>query len=218
MTELQDENPARPRTVRVTYLGLVVAALVVIAAIFAILWGLGVIDLASLEENPINPGVGKRFTGLELKPLVGDLQPLSSADVEGQVVLLNFWGPWCPPCRLELPHVAALAKRFADRKDFRLAAIAYSFGGLPGDVQELRDDTVRALKELGLELSVYYDPDSAMIKAIAPLIDFQSFPTTVLLDRQGVIRAVWVGYRSGIENRIEQQVDKLLSEPADEQR
>jgi cytochrome c biogenesis protein CcmG/thiol:disulfide interchange protein DsbE len=218
MTQSQDKFPAQSGAAWVAYLAMVVAAVAIIAAIVAFLQGLGPPIAPSVEENPINPGVGKRFTGLKLKPLVGDLQPISSADVQGQVVLLNFWGPWCPPCRQELPHMAALAKRFADRMDFRLAAISYPPGGQPGDVQVLRDDTVRVLKELGLELSVYYDPDSASVIAIDPLIGFQGFPTSVLLDRQGVIRAVWVGYRSGIEDEIEQQVDKLLSEPADEQK
>jgi hypothetical protein len=38
------------------------------------------------------------------------------------------------------------------------------------------------------------------------------YPTTVLLDRAGIIRALWIGYESGYENQMEQLVSQLLAE------
>ena len=217
MTQSQDTGPPTSGSTRNPYLALVIVAIIIVV-VGALIWGLLQSAGPSLEEKPPTPGVGKRFTGLELQPLTGDVPPLSSADVQGQVVLLNFWGPWCPPCRRELPHVAELAKRFADREDFRLAAISYPPGGQPGDVRLLREDTANLLDALGLRLPTYYDSDNVTLTAIEPIISFRGFPTTVLLDRQGMIRAVWVGYVPGTEDDIEQHIGKLLSEPAGEQK
>ena len=44
------------------------------------------------------------------------------------------------------------------------------------------------------------------------LIEFEGYPTTLLLDRRGVIRAVWVGYRPGLETEMERHISMLLEE------
>jgi thiol-disulfide isomerase/thioredoxin len=157
-------------------------------------------------------GIGRQLTFLQLKPLTGDPPPLSLSDLQGHVTLLNFWGTWCPPCRTELPHMAELRRRFAGQTAFRLVAISYPPFGQPGDLQLLGDKTASLLKQLNLDLPTYCDPDSKTLEALAPIIDFSAFPTTVLLDRHGAIRAVWVGYGPGVEADIEGQVDVLLNE------
>ncbi len=156
-------------------------------------------------------GVGQRLSYLELEPLTGNPPQLSSADLQGRVLLLNFWGTWCPPCRAELPHMAALWQKYADRNDFRLAAISYPIGG-DIDVPSLRDATSALLRRLTIDLPTYYDPDARSLTAVDRAIGFEGFPTNVLVDRHGVIRAIWEGYAPGVEQEIEKRVDKLLDE------
>ena len=46
---------------------------------------------------------------------------ISLADLKGQVVLLNFWATWCPPCRTSIPHINKLYKTYKtaiDKRDF----------------------------------------------------------------------------------------------------
>ena len=64
------------------------------------------------------PGIGVPLAELRLQPLSGDGPPVSLADLRGSVVLLNFWGTWCPPCLRELPHIATNLQEPPGRRRF----------------------------------------------------------------------------------------------------
>ena len=85
-------------------------------------------------------------------------------------------------------------------------------GGQGDDRQSLREDTEELLKRLNLDLPTYCDPGSKTLSAVDQLIGFSGYPTSVLLDRHGVVRDVWVGYRPGVETEMERRVDEVLSE------
>ena len=202
--------PQQPRPARSgCFWDLALIGFIVLLSTTGPLWS----TLQFLLRGPEAPaGVGRPLPLLELTPLTGNPPQLASADLQGHVTLLNFWGPWCPPCREELPHIAKLRERFAGQEVFRLVAVSYPSGGRAGDPQSLRDDTNALLKRLGLDLPTHYDPGNVTLTAVDQMIGFQGFPTTLLLDRHGAIRAIWSGYRPGTETEIETYVDKVLSE------
>ena len=68
------------------------------------------------------------------------------------------------------------------------------------------------LKELRLDLPAYYDPQSATRTAVDRLTREEDYPLTVLLDRRGVLRAVWVGYWPGAETEMERYIGMVLEE------
>jgi thiol-disulfide isomerase/thioredoxin len=142
--------------------------------------------------------------------LTGNVALLSTSDLQNHVTLLNFWGTWCPPCREELPHMAELRRRFAGQEAFRLVAISYPPGGQGDDLESLREETTALLKRLDLDLPTYCDPGSKTLAAAGQVVDVQYFPTTLLLDRHGVIRAIWVGYEPGTEKQMEENIEKAL--------
>jgi cytochrome c biogenesis protein CcmG, thiol:disulfide interchange protein DsbE len=219
------EQPRQPLTMMTC-----LVSILVLTAIVAALWGFWlfftrVVAPRIPQRFVPNPettyrGIGDQLRFLELEPLTGNPPRLSVADLQNRVVLLNFWGTWCRPCRDELPHVAALRQRFAGQAAFRLVAISYPPLGQGDDLQSLREETTALLKRLSLDLPTYWDPDNMTRTAVDQLIpdaveEFSSvalFPLTVLLDRQGAIRAIWLGYRPGVETEIERYVDKVLSE------
>ncbi len=156
---------------------------------------------------------GPRLAGLELEGLTGDAQNVVLEELSGQVVLLNFWGTWCPPCKAELPHIAAIERKYGDRADFRLLAVSCagdpSAENSPQDIEVLRQTTAEFLSARGIDMPTYADPGHRTRRAIG--FDY-SYPTTLLVDRQGVIRKKWVGYRPGTEKEMEQAVEQLLAE------
>lgn len=167
-------------------------------------------EIASNPEK--HQGVGQRLELLELMPLTGEARPAALDGLIGRVTLLNCWGTWCPPCRQELPHLAALMKRFEGHKEFQLLAVSYPAGGSPDDIDSLREETAATLKRLGVDIPTYCDPRLEVRNELDRMIGFDGFPTSVLIDRGGVIRAVWVGYWPGMETEVERQVGMLLEE------
>jgi len=167
------------------------------------------------SPNPeSHPAVGHPLAVLELKALVGTTEDVRLADVQGKVVLLNYWGPWCGPCREELPRLAAMAEKFRNRSDFRFLLVACPLNA-DSSLQSQRDDAAATLKELGVEWPCYADPTgvnrSALLTA-GPPGEQESFayPTTVVVDRHGVIRGVWIGAIPGQEKGIEDMLGRLL--------
>ena len=211
MADSQPTGQPRQRPFMKSLLFWVVALICAIGLIDLLNVGIG-IRMPVIRGPESHRGVGQTLAFLDLTPLTGNVASLSTSDLQNHVTLLNFWGTWCPPCREELPHMAGLRQRFAGQEAFRLAAISYPPGGQDGDAESLREETETLLKRLNLDLPTYSDPGDRTRAAVDQVVGFEGFPTTLLLDRHGVIRAVWVGYRPGVETEMERYVDKALSE------
>ncbi|HEV3338872.1 MAG TPA: TlpA disulfide reductase family protein [Pirellulales bacterium] len=159
-------------------------------------------------------GEGKKLVSLSLEPLTFAGDRLALDDLKGKVVVLNFWGPWCPPCRRELPHVAELASHYAGNSRCRVLAVSCGYGE-PDPVSslpELKEQTDEVLASMGLKLAVYADPDARTRGAVSEAVKFSGYPTTLVLDPQGVIRKVWTGYAEGDEQALAELVAALLEE------
>jgi thiol-disulfide isomerase/thioredoxin len=119
------------------------------------------------------------------------------ADRHGKVLLVDVWATWCPPCRMSLPEIAALQKKAGD--DYEVLAISVDKGGWKDIVPFLRENP-----QLGLRAAVPAGGDG-----LAPLGEIRYIPTTLVIDRQGRIRARWSGYRPG---QAEQALAQALKE------
>lgn len=116
----------------------------------------------------------------------------------GQVVMLNFWASWCGPCRVEMPLLDELYVRY-NPVGFQLYGI---------NVEADNSAAKQFIQSLGVSLPVLYDPDSTLSK----LYDVSAMPTTVLIDKQGEIRYVNRGYKTGDEEKYRQQIRELIKE------
>jgi thiol-disulfide isomerase/thioredoxin len=215
--DLMSSPSVQDRTMRTVLAAIAIMGAVVIYWLVAG-WLMPARKLPKPEDHSC---VGRPLPFLELRPLTGDGPPTALRDIQNHVTLLNFWGAWCRPCREELPHIAGLRQRYAGQEAFRLLAVSCPQGEQGDDVQSLQQETTLLLKQLKLDLPTYYDPDRASQYGLFNLLKHEAFPTTVLLDHRGVIRAVWVGYRPGVETEMERYIDNLLDEdskPPEEQR
>ncbi|HEX3869141.1 MAG TPA: TlpA disulfide reductase family protein [Pirellulales bacterium] len=175
---------------------LVVAGVVLVAVV---LW-----------NRPTNLGP---LPDVELQHLTGASKSVTLADVRGKVTILNFWGTWCPPCRDEFPHIVDLYRAFGDRPDFRLLAVSCD-GEHDDDVDALKHATSQFLHQQGTsDFPTYVDRARITREALARVGAFQGvYPTTLIVDRKGIIRGTWVGYRPGAEVAMHSLIGKLLAE------
>lgn len=181
-----------------------------------LLLGLGLYLRVELMSSRLerHKGLGAKLPALELQSLTGADQTLSLAELKGKVVLVNFWGTWCPPCRAELPQLARLCQDLQHEPDFRFLAVSCGSGG-PEDLQQLRDETQGFLEQESLDLPTWADADRTTRKAFHQVAELQGYPTTFILDRQGAIRAIWTGYSPGLTVVIKQHLTRLLHPQSD---
>ena len=105
---------------------------------------------------------------------------LSTAAFAGQIVVVNAWASWCPPCIEELPLLASAAESFAGR--------GVEFVGLNS-----MDDPIAAASLLGSSSYRSIDDRDGAILATIPGVPPRALPSTVILDRQGRIAVRIVG-------------------------
>jgi peroxiredoxin len=118
-------------------------------------------------------------------------------DLRGKVVILNFWGIWCPPCREEMPEFAALYRELAPRGVELLAVNT-------GDSAERVEAFVEREK---LPFPVVLDRGASDLYAVV------GFPTSYVLDRDGRIRYVSEGYSPHTVEELRLIVEHLLESP-----
>lgn len=134
-----------------------------------------------------SPQVGAQAPDFTLQTLQGET--LSISDLQGQVILVNFWATWCGPCRLEMPAIQA---RFESTE---LAVLAVNFDEPPEQVQAFVD-------ELGLSFTTLLDPGGE----IQLLYQVRGYPTTYFVDEEGTIKILHIGFMN------EDQLDGYLQE------
>lgn len=142
----------------------------------------GVVAPAPLADHP-----APDFT---LNNLDGTKVALS--DLKGQVLLINVWATWCPPCRVEMPTIQAAYEQYHDQ-GFTVAAV---------NLQEDPSAVATFMHEHQLTFSALLDPDGHVSRAYQAV----SLPSSFFVDRRGVIRAVYHGPmpRSIIAGTVEQ--------------
>lgn len=128
--------------------------------------------------------------------------------LEGRITLLNFWGTWCPPCRLELPGLARIAKRLEDEPAFQFVPVACG----AGDLAETAADTRAFLSERRLAIENWGFADPVARGIFSAAYGLEAFPTTYLIGPDAVVRRVWVGYRSSDEADVARSIVELLKE------
>lgn len=171
----------------------------------------GILFLAWLGTPRIEPAVGQTIAKLDLQPLVFTDQPFTEQDLTGKVTVLHFWGTWCPPCREEFPEFANIAQELAGNDEVQFVSVSSSQGP-EYDLDELRDKTERFLNRYGAKVPTYADPAGLSRVQVGMLMPDSSFayPSTLVLDRDGTIAGVWVGFSPGGMQEVLRKVKSLL--------
>ncbi|MEE4302420.1 MAG: TlpA disulfide reductase family protein [Pseudomonadales bacterium] len=149
-------------------------------------------------------------TAVQAEPKVGapapnftlpsqDGSPVSLADLRGEVVLLNFWATWCPPCRQEMPLLDQLHSRYSP--------LGFTLLGV--NVEQESELAKQFLaNEVPVSFPVLFDPE----ESVSELYGVPAMPTSVLIDRKGNVRYIHHGYRPGDEEAMQNAVRSIMRE------
>ncbi|MFH1093104.1 MAG: redoxin domain-containing protein [Candidatus Omnitrophota bacterium] len=141
--------------------------------------------------------VGSACPVFSLPDLFGEI--VHSDALRDKVVIINFWEHWCPPCEKELPLLESLFQSvFAE--EVQVLTIT-------SDAEQ----AMQVVEENSYSFPVLIDKEAKLAKQL----DVLSIPRTFVLDGQGVIRSVYIGYHEDIKTILTEQIN-LLSENEDE--
>jgi thiol-disulfide isomerase/thioredoxin len=145
------------------------------------------------------PGAGRLGERFELvaPDLAGREHDIGAE--QGKVRVVEFWASWCEPCRDAMPHLAELV---ADLGARGLSVYAVSF-------DEDRDQVSAFLERMAGAPPVLWDKGGDRWSA---RYEVTRLPTTVLVDRKGVVRAVQAGWTPAKARETRREVERLLGE------
>jgi cytochrome c biogenesis protein CcmG, thiol:disulfide interchange protein DsbE len=124
-------------------------------------------------------------------------QPFSLESLHGKVVLLDFWAPWCVPCRASFPFLDNLQQKH-DSEGFRVVGLT-----LEADLSAVS----AFLADVPVQFPIVHDPSEKSGGSFAVV----AMPTALLLDRQGMVVARFEGGGDAVHRKIEQAVVTLLA-------
>lgn len=150
-------------------------------------------------EKKVSPGIGVEVGQLapdfRIKNLKGGVTALSQH--RGKVVLINFWATWCEPCRAEMPSMEELYSNYS-RNDFEILAVSIDTIGEP---------PVRFfIEDFGFTFPVLMDEQFT----VNDHYQVRVVPTTILIDRKGVIARRVLGAKDWTEPDARLMIDRLV--------
>lgn len=169
--------------------------------------GICVLILVTTALHSLNAWAGefrayKEPIGVELALEDIDGHPYKLTDYRGQIVLVNFWATWCPPCIEEMPALERLRQRLADQ-GFEVLAV-----NMGDQEKSVRDFT----RQITVRFPVLLDPDGRAVREWRVF----ALPTSFLVNAQGLVThelsgtAEWDGSTATtlIETMIQRNVDE----------
>lgn len=140
----------------------------------------------------------KNVKAPEVKFMDSNNFPVSTSSMKGEVIFINFWATWCPPCIAEMPSIEALYQQFSHSDQINFLMV------------DADNDPIKAngfMKKKGFTFPVYYPTDQL------PQVYFAgSLPTTVIINKKGEIVYNHQGAADYNSEKMIDFVKKLMAE------
>lgn len=151
-------------------------------------------DARKIIENPRR---AREPFAPDFSIITPEAEHISLDDLKGKVVLLDFWGTWCPPCVASLPSLRELNKRYSKHETFVMLGISSD-----GDENKWSNFIVREK----MVWPQYLDRQRAVQRAFK----VNAFPTYIVPDHEGVIRFRSSGASFDKEAALSQAIEKQI--------
>jgi len=153
---------------------------------------LGLTSLAAAAEQQTLPALAKPFAATDFTLIGEDGRSYRLSDYRGQVVLINFWASWCPPCRFEMPSLERLWEKVKGKGIVILAV----------NVGENRDTIFEFMGQYPMSFPLPMDLDGKVVKAYP----VTGLPTSYIVSPQGQVTHRAVGSREWDDPRLIEQL------------
>jgi cytochrome c biogenesis protein CcmG, thiol:disulfide interchange protein DsbE len=192
----RDSDGAQPKA------GLSLGSIMLLAGIVAMF---AVLALQLSRQNQIQPMPGEtapEFTLTAFSQVSNDStiaapgETFTLADLRGQIVIVNFWGSWCAPCRTEAPDLQAIYEDYSDQ-----GVVLVGVNWL--DVER---EALAFIEEFGLT----YPNGPDVGERIANRYNIQGAPENFIINREGVVEEAVIG--SVDYDRLASILDRMLGQ------
>jgi len=181
---IPEEIQEQPRHIPI---GNYIAYALVLGLLALLGWG-----LVKANSAQVDSGMAPDFTLTSFKG-----ETLTLSDLRGQVVIINFWASWCPPCREEAPYLEATWRKY---KDQGVVFIGVGYA----------DTESKALAYIEeFDITYFNGPDIGT--RISQDYNMQGVPETFYVAKNGELRGVKIGPLFPPE--LDEKIDELLAEP-----
>lgn len=140
---------------------------------------------------------GETAPEFDLPSIYADKPAISTASLEGKTVYVDFWASWCAPCLTSLPLYNDMYHKYKDQ-GLEIVAI---------NVDNPIEDGLDFLIDTPLDFLIPADPDGEA----AELFEVIGMPTSYLIEPDGTVKLVHMGFRSGDIEIIEEAIQESLA-------
>jgi len=155
-------------------------------------------NVAQARRIIVNPNMGRETPAPDFTVPTLEGQMLSLSDLRGKIVLLDFWGTWCGPCRESVSTLQGIYGKYA--------ASGFQIVGISSDKDE------KAWKEFIQKNQMIWPEYLDISQRVEFLYEVHTFPTFVLLDGDGVVTWRQSGYGPSVRMDLSSHIEKLLHE------
>ncbi len=166
--------------------GSIMSSILLFSLLGLLAWG-----MSNNKRGQVDQGLAPDFS---ITSFEGETLTLS--ELRGQVVVINFWASWCPPCREEAPYLEQTWRKYQDK--------GVVFIGV--DYVDSKPEALAYIEEF--DITYFNGPDLRTI--ISQAYNMKGVPETFFIAKNGEIRHVHVGPL--VPPNLEMQIDQLLSE------
>ncbi|AYY14805.1 TlpA family protein disulfide reductase [Actinobacteria bacterium YIM 96077] len=156
--------------------------------------GDGTVSMIAPEDRDPAPEFGG--------PILGEDDEFYLSDAEGDVIVVNVWGSWCPPCRKEAPDLQAVHEEMADE--------GVQFLGVNTRDGQSETAALAFEEEFGITYPSIVDPHGERLLAFRDTLPPAAIPSTLVIDREGRIAARVLGPIG--QNSLQDMVADIASE------
>ncbi|MGH7295711.1 MAG: peroxiredoxin family protein [Polyangiaceae bacterium] len=156
---------------------------------------------SSGDSTPAKGGlVGEPAPDFTVAAVANGKGKVSLSDLRGKVVLVDFWGTFCEPCKKSFPKLEDLHTKYG--------ASGLAIVGISEDESEDKQSIPAFAQNYGAKFTLGWDEDKAAAHSYRP----PTMPSSFIIDKKGVVRYVHVGYHDGEEVEVEKEIKGLLGQ------